>query len=361
MNMTTFSTPIDFPLPPGYHLSRQIRDAKNCCFRLDHDHNKSLFLKVYSNRRAAESEYQAMSFLNSWQMDDRPLHDPVFRVPRITDFINFDDKNALICEFIEGDTVKQILGKHFLRPLDLYSRMVIAVAHIHELMTSFLLPGVHSLYEFHPINDCQQRLMQLIVDEGKETFTPSEIEQIFGLQQVYFSIFDEMAEPCPCDYYKDANPANWLWDCQQQLVAIDFESQRFVPFYIDFFNIVEYACNYLSEQDQTMLLKLYHRERLRLNPHWAITSDDCEQAVTQTFFAIYRHQEQMLHRLRDLSKPEVAFPLWQREAYLYHLEKYNLHAIRIMSMLPDFKKLLQPEFECISFIYRSAFLRRFGS
>jgi hypothetical protein len=201
--------------------------------------------------------------------------------------------------------------------------MVAGAAHLHHLLAA-PAGSRPALVPWRRGGDCEVRLLRLLAAEG--AFSAAVLTRLREEVAPLFEALSAAAEGVPCDPYKDANPANWiLAEGGARLVAVDFESDRRLPFLVDFINATEYAGLNLDDGQRRDLLALYLRVRGGLDTSWRRAVRDYELPLLAGLFGLYRHQEQMLHRLRDLGAAGGCHHRWHARAFRYHLRLARLH------------------------------------
>lgn len=317
----------------------KVPNTKNECFIAITSEGSPVFIKAFEDEVSAFNEFSLLNFLT-----DKHFGALTFRVPTVRDFLKVEGHHVIVTEFITGNTAREILLNSSQDTYTTCSRLVFATAEIHsslsrDLDTLLHLPHAHA---FQSAQDIQVRLEKLIYQEGKNVLTPTEMKRIPQLQEVFFNIISREGNGFPCDYYKDSNPANWMFtSVSNQLIAVDFEGNRQLPFWVDLINILEYTKDYLSAMEKQDLIDYYIEIREKLTPNWRISIADYNLQTMYCLFGLYRHHEQMLHRIRDLVKSnsdkDKTFHL---DGFFYHLSRIlnNLDVVKVLPALSDVEK-----------------------
>jgi hypothetical protein len=317
----------------------RIPNTKNDCFNATSSKGSKIFLKVFKDEQSAFNEFRLLRFLK-----DKHSQASSFRVPAILDFLDVERHYVIVSEFIAGHTVREILMSTSENAFSICGRMVYATAEIHSSLSgnsdiSLPVPRGHT---FHAAQDIQPRLETLIYQEGSNVLTTAEIQRILQLQDRFLGIIAREGNGFPCDYYKDSNPANWiLRSTSNELIAVDFEGNRQLPFWVDLINILEYAKDYLGIAEKQMLVDYYIEIREKLLPNWGAHLQNFDLQTMYCLFGVYRHHEQMLHRIRDLARSiSNADKNFHLNGLFYHLSRLNdnLEIIRALSTLSETEK-----------------------
>jgi len=309
-------------LPSNYRLSEKFSSTKNLCYTLaSNQEGKSLFMKISPDIASAKVEYDVLCYLADVLIQAKNTLYDAFLVPKVYSYQLVGSLGQLVCEYIPGLTGRDLVSKINAETYNIAYQMIQATAQIHSAVSLSKLFSEDSIKRaFGSWCDCRTRLHQLLQSEGGKMLLPKEILDIEELLEPYFDILFEKARDFPCDYYKDANPANWLFpNSKRKVYAVDFENRRFLPFFVDVLNITEYGRPYLSSQEKSELFKCYLNARISLDPTWGKTLRNYELQSLMCLFGIYRHQEQMLHRLRDLNS-NGADKDWNIRGFVFHLD-----------------------------------------
>jgi len=312
----------------NYQIIKEIPDTKNNCYIISSDHSDLCFLKVFTNHTSAQVEYSLINYLWEYTTQLNVNNKFEFSVPQILELLENEQNIGLVYKYVNGKTASQLLFESNNNPFYICNKLIKATAQIHWLISSnrkiIGLNPITPIY-FSPSNDCQKRLEDLLILEGKEILSVSQLTCLLDLQSAFFDILYQKADGFPCDYYKDANPANWIFQARnEKIVAVDFEGDRSVPFFVDLINILEYAANYLDVDQKSTLINKYIKMRIKLEPNLKPILEQYNLDLLLSLFGIYRHQEQMAHRLRDIKAQEKTRE-WHIQGFQYHLKAFSIH------------------------------------
>jgi len=315
----------------NYSFSARVLNTKNECLKFISAKGRPIFVKVFRDGESAFNELKALRFLTNKK--SKKLS---FCVPVVLDFLKVEKKHIIVSEFVEGETIREILLRDNEDVQEVCRRMVYATAEIHASLSEDLEFSLHGSKgsSFQIEQDVQARLEALISHEGKYVLTESEIKRVLELQSCIFYIISKQAEGFPNDYYKDANPANWiLANNSSKLVAVDFEGNRQVPCWVDLINILEYAKDYISTARKEALVKYYIEIREELLPAWQNKINNYDLKTMYYLFGVYRHHEQLLHRARDLTiSTSDADKLFHFNGFFYHLDRMKINSDALMTL-----------------------------
>jgi hypothetical protein len=300
----------------------KIPNTKNDCYKVTTANGLSVFIKIFKDNVSFENEARILPFLSS-----RHLKSLSFKVPVIRKVLNLDGLNILISDFISGNSARDILLNSSGGENAVCKRMIVATAEIHShfLRNQDVLSSQLHNTNLRSISSIQSRLDTLIHQEGKNILSSTEINKIIQLLDSFFYVLTEISGDFPFDYYKDANPANWIFEANtDQLFAVDFEGNRILPFFVDLINIMEYAKSYLSTIEKTELINCYISTREKLVPGWRKSISNYNLQVLYCLFSIYRHHEQLLHRIRDFEKSGFGeHRKFHLDGFHYHLQRFK--------------------------------------
>jgi hypothetical protein len=301
-------------------LLRRLPDTKHRCYQFAAPLG-SLFLKVHRNPSGGIIECRAIRQLRKSLAASGGSQD--LRLPHAYCGFTIGRSSGFISDWIEGRTAADHLFGGGEAPFSLSTRMLLATCRIH-----------HAFKDRDPVtpqSDCEHRLSELLNVEGRHVFSPDDLQCLRSRLTVFCATLNNYARGFPTDYYKDSNPANWIVTSQHLLAAVDFESQRRLPFLVDLLNVTEYAGDYLTTPEKNRLLDIYMRARRRLDPAWGTAVAGYNIRLLLALFGVYRHQEQMLHRIRDLvaGQGRRAHPSWHKRALHYHLRAGRFHVLAL--------------------------------
>lgn len=265
---------------------RRVYDAKSTAFAAHLMDGKRLFLKITDDRTAASFEYRCLT-----QLGEMRRHLRHFVTPRPMDLIVASRWSCLVLEHAPGLTLKALQRRGY-DVQNLIVRAAVATAELH-----FALHEIAATEHVRtdPLESWQQWRShddRMLLDEA------SPVSKRFTEFSDAMKLLIERARTRwdgRLDVYKDANPANWIVS-NDRLVAVDFESARLRPWMVDLINLSEYAPE-PGDLDRTAgLIHQYALCRGRLETGFKHRYD----AALVHLFGVIRHQEQVLHRSRDI-------------------------------------------------------------
>lgn len=350
----------------GYSIDRIILGTKNLCYSIISPNQEKLFLKCHRDLDLALTEMRFLQIVSILIHNDVPSEESRLRVPEVLDIIECSDCTGLICQFIEGENVKDLILSSSNQAYQTCSRLIFGVAQIHQWVSSYaddLFPNKTSRV-FGEQNDCRSRTGILLHEESRGFLQPEEITSVQMLLSSYFQMLYDVGKGFPCDFYKDANPTNWILqtDNGHSLIAVDFETKRILPCIVDILNITEFGSHYLTKPQRHDLLRLYIDYRASLDQDWGKCAQRFDVKMLYNLFGIYRHHEQLLHRLRDLKRFGFQGSSWHRSAFCYHKSMMVENARAIYEFIPTHQaRQVLSEMDTISVIYESALARFVGT
>jgi hypothetical protein len=286
---------------------RRIRDAKNVAVVATRGDGTRRFVKIMFDKEAAAVEHECLLRLAG---TTRRL----FGTPRAFDLVIREDQAYLVLEHVPGPSLKQAQERRFRGADEMIARCAEATAELHSCLMRIASPirshdGVW--------NDWCAQNIRMFEREGKPVgHRRNEFAAAIG------ALIGRMERSWedPLDVYKDANPANWIVS-GGKLVAVDFETTRRRPWIVDLINVAEYAPRRLRLHRTGELLQRYIQVRRRFDDDFQTTAP--EPSIVHIIAAV-RHQEQVLHRSRDIFGG-ATHPDWHTAALGRHLRALHAH------------------------------------